>query len=604
MILTIKKRYSRWADPVGVVLFCCLAISVTVLIRYRWREENWKQVVQSDGCGYYGYLPAVFIYGDLQYRFYEDLGKQYRWGDLSGNFLFTQNGKFYNRYYCGTAILQAPFFLSACAVSALTGHPVDGHSFPFYCAVNLAAIFYALAGLYFLSRVLRKRFTATLTAFVLAAVYLGSNVFTYTVYMSSYSHAYSFGAICFFIYLADRSFTLKTRRSVLHLAICLALVVLIRPTNGLVILSLPFIAGSGKTFAEWWKKIFTLQTVIPSALIALAIVSVQSVLYYYQCGSFWIYAYKEEGFDFLDPHILDVLFSYRAGVFTWSPAIIPALLALVSFAKNSSFRLWTFSAFMLINLWVISSWWAWHYEGTYGMRPMVDHMGFFAVLLAYASEAFRGRWWKITFVSVTLAGTFIGHVYNFQFIDHIVPYEKMTKEKYWYIFLKTAPKYRYDLDLPYDPGMPEEITDIAFRHVTVMPADPADSDNRTYTGFFSNDTISYPGTGRMDLLTYDLHKLKPSEKYYAELKAKVKYSTLYTSGHFAIIFIKKGEVVFRRDQDVISPHFKTHQWNNWRMVIRADEAVADADEVLVRFENGETRKVELQQLEFCIAGYR
>ena len=36
-----------------------------------------QNYVNSDGQGYYAYLPAIFIYNDLDYTFYDDIANTY-----------------------------------------------------------------------------------------------------------------------------------------------------------------------------------------------------------------------------------------------------------------------------------------------------------------------------------------------------------------------------------------------------------------------------------------------------------------------------------------------------------------------------------------------
>ena len=53
-----------------IILFCSSNIKLN--------NDSWKSVLMndSDGKGYYAYLPAVFIYHDLHFRFFENVGKR------------------------------------------------------------------------------------------------------------------------------------------------------------------------------------------------------------------------------------------------------------------------------------------------------------------------------------------------------------------------------------------------------------------------------------------------------------------------------------------------------------------------------------------------
>ncbi|MBP6392378.1 MAG: hypothetical protein KA352_15910, partial [Flavobacteriales bacterium] len=92
---------------IGIVL-------VWVCSNVYWGGENYRTVLQSDAKGYYAYLPAVFIYNDLQFGFFEqmDRGKYYN-PDLLYEYRILFNGVSVNKYYCGMALAHAPFFLAA-----------------------------------------------------------------------------------------------------------------------------------------------------------------------------------------------------------------------------------------------------------------------------------------------------------------------------------------------------------------------------------------------------------------------------------------------------------------------------------------------------------
>jgi hypothetical protein len=599
LFATIQKIIS---NPVGLTIFLCAAISVTVMIRYRWREDNWKWVVHSDGAGYYAYLPAIFIHHDLQYRFYLDLRDKYGFGDLSGNFCKTHNGKLFNRYFCGTAIAQTPFFLLAWCLTILTGQEEDGHSFLFYAGINVAALFYALAGLYALSLYLRRHFRPVIVATSCGLIFLGTNLFNYTLNSPAYSHVYSFAFICFFIYLADLSIRTQSRRSYLLLALNAAMIVLIRPSNGMVIFALPFIAGSWPVFVLWIKKALKPFTLLPILICGIAPLSIQLILYYVQCGALITDGYDQEQFYFLEPNILKALFNYRAGVFPWSPVTLLALPGLYFLWKKNSYASYTWIAFMFANLWVISSWWAWHYAGTFGMRPMVDYMSFFVIAIAYFLDAGRNMLQRALIHSAAVGLMLVGHVFNYQIIRHILPHDLMTHEKYWYIFMKTKPEYMYDLDHPYTPEFPYGVKGIILRHYAFEPL-PGQDLPAVYSGFHAADTLVYEGTGLKKLVSLPIGELIGSKRFHLDLKLMVKYPSLYHSGEVLIQFKQGDHVLQTHGQKVIVPHYRINHWNNFRMVIQTFDNLEKADSISVLFANGDRFNILLQKLEISLASF-
>ena len=69
-------------------------ILIWVSANLSWGDGRWSRIVTSDGNGYYAYLPAIFIYHDLQYNFIpvimltsskneEDIARSYKYGAAS-----------------------------------------------------------------------------------------------------------------------------------------------------------------------------------------------------------------------------------------------------------------------------------------------------------------------------------------------------------------------------------------------------------------------------------------------------------------------------------------------------------------------------------------
>ncbi len=585
------------------MLLLAAIISYSALDSYRWHGNSWKETVRSDGSGYYAYLPAVFIYQDLEYNFYRDLKDKYAFGDLSANFLIHSEGRKFNRYYCGTAIAMTPFFLSAMAASSVIGFDVDGHSILFNYALNIGAIFYAFLGLYFLYRFLIRHFSKWIVAIACGAIFLGTNLFYYTVYESSYSHSFSFSFICFFIYLADVSIRTKTRKSFVLLAAIAGMVFLIRPSNAIVLLSLPFIAGSKEAFIGWLKSAFKISIFVPTVVVGLAVASIQFWLNYLQCGSFIVDGYPTETFYFTRPELVNMWFSYRAGVLVWSPVVILSLVGLIALFQKNKFLLLSFLGFMFINSWIISSWWAWHYSGTFGMRPMVDYMAFFVILLCYALSLSNSISWRILSLTTLLALTFIGHTMNIQKIREIVHYDKMTKEKFWYIFMHNHQKYSYLLSEPYRPPSPKPYDKIRVKHFSFKAPKGFDNFPEGYSNFNSANEIEYSGTGDAVLARIDPGNMQGTEKYYFELQAKTYYLSLNDEAKLIVQFKSGDQVLHTSEFLPLQPDFRTKHWNIIQFSLVAEESMKEADEIVLSIRNKD-KQIFFQQLEITLANFK
>ncbi|MBX7051633.1 MAG: hypothetical protein K1X54_06330 [Flavobacteriales bacterium] len=586
--------------PFLYTLIICITVSSFILVKYRWKDGDWKRTVQSDGCGYYAYLPAIFIYQDLQYRFYRDLKHKYDFGDLSGNFLQTENNRHFNRYFCGTSIAIMPFFLLATVVSYFTGQDIDGHSFIYNAAINFAAIFYVLSGLYLMYRLFSRRYNKWIVAFVCTCVFLGTNTLTYTVYHSSYSHAYSFGFICLFIYLADRSIQKRSRASVIHLALCLGMVALIRPTNAIVMLAIPFLCGDWKTLVDWFKVAIQPKVLVPSIIMFTSVIAIQSLIYHAECGLWWADGYPNENFYFDRPEIINMWFSYRAGVLLWSPITILGLMGLVILMIQKPFKGVSFFIFMFCNSWIISSWWAWHYSGTFGMRPMVDFLPFFIPLICSLIHFMNRIWLKTTLILLMSAISFVGYTLNKQYMTAIIPWDGMTKEKYWYIFMKTGGGYAFRLFEPYRPIMPEP-KQIMIKHITFDRSSHDSPWLEPSSAYHRDTTVHYSGFGLKSLVHIPLNTLSGLEKYYTEIKLQAYYTSLYNKGELYVNFKRAGQTIHSEKFMLIMPDFKPNQWNDLRYSFIKDFPPNWIDQVELEMHNGPNLPVYLQKLEFTLA---
>ncbi|MEW6468610.1 MAG: hypothetical protein AB1458_06780 [Bacteroidota bacterium] len=437
MLSAIRKYPSRAA-----ICLCAIAC-LFLLLDERVKDGFWKDTIASDGKGYYAYLPAIFIYQDLQYSFSYENEKKYH-GSNEGPFFCNEiDGKRVNKYFAGEALLLLPFFLLAFLLSWFFGYDLDGYSQLFQHGVSIGAVFYLVIGLLFTRRLLLFYVSEILASFTLLLIFFGTNLLYYSVFEASISHVYSFGVMAAFLYYLRQALVMKQDRCFLWSAWLLALVVLIRPSNGIILLAAPLIAGSFPVFRDGMIRFFRNARLIVFSLAGcLAILSVQILLYYFQSGRFFIWSYGEEGFNFTQPEIMNVLFSYRKGFFVYTPLALVALLGLVPLWHRSRFEFFSMLLLLFVMVWVIASWWMWFYGGSFGQRAFVEYYSLFALLLALLLKRIAGRRWLLCLFAPILGFVvLLCQVQTYQKYRLILPWDGMTMEKYWKIFLRTDDKY-------------------------------------------------------------------------------------------------------------------------------------------------------------------
>lgn len=425
---------------VSSITIILITLIVTVIFtNLKLGKENWKSLLGADAKGYYAYLPAVFVYEDLNFGFFDEIEQdKYYNKDLLYDYRSYANGKYINKYYCGTALAEMPFFLIAHLSSYLAGNDMDGYSKHYLLLVNIAAIFYLLAGLLYLNATLKfynlNEWHRSLT---LVASVFGTHLFYYTISEPGMSHNFSFAFFAMFIYFAHQFFFKFNKKYLFLLGLSLGMITLIRPINGLIVFILPFIAGDVTTLKAGLKSVLgnKLWSVI-GILGFLLVVSIQLIIYKISTGNFFVYAYTGEGFDFANPHIIDILFSYKKGLFLYTPILLLSFVGCYFLWKTNKFQLFAWLLFFIGITYIFSSWWMWFYGGSFSSRVYIEFIPIFMILMAIALKGFTTRISKTLFISLIVLLIGVCQIQTFQFRYGHIHWSEMTKEKYWDVFLR------------------------------------------------------------------------------------------------------------------------------------------------------------------------
>ena len=422
-----------------------------VMVTAIWSDFNvkiWKtpgRVIQWDVIDYYGYLPAAFIYHDISLKF-----KDHYTGDKK--FIFwakkTATGKYIFKMTMGVSVMLSPFFFIANTLAGHLGYNTGGYSTPYRFAIVMAALFYLLLGLVFLSRVLRVYFSKTVTALTILAIGLGTNLFWYSTFEPGMSHVYSFFLASAFIWLTIRWYRKITLwRSVL-LGLVIGLITLIRPVN--VLMALFFIFYDVRQFGDIKKRLHyfleNYRQLLLMAFFGFLMVLPQLIYWKSVSGQWFYYSYGKEGFFFLYPQIINVLFSFRKGWFVYTPVMFFAVIGTYFLFKNyKQFFLPVFLLF-IVYLYVVSSWWCWWYGGSLGQRELIDIYPFMAVpLAAFLQWLVSQRLLIKNFVGMLLlASVLLGAFYNVQYYYGAIHWDAMSKKAYFDSFGRVHPSSRFN----------------------------------------------------------------------------------------------------------------------------------------------------------------
>jgi hypothetical protein len=331
----------QFFTPSKTSILLTMLVMTMITSNLNFSKESWKSIIEADAKGYYAYLPAFFIYKDLNFGFFEKIEKEkYYDKNMYYDYRSGSNGKVINKYFVGTAVCQLPFFLIAHSLTLAKAGDADGYSSIYRSSVAWAALFYLFIGLVYLNKTLRLyAIGERQRAFTLAAIVFGTNLFYYTVSEPGLSHIFSFSAISMFIYFSRKYFEELNINYLVILGLILGMIVLIRPINGIILLCLPFLAGSYERLKMGLSHVFTQPLKLAvGLLLCFSIVFIQLLIYKFSTGEFFVYSYGEEGFDFLHPHFIDILFSYKKGLFLYTPLYLVSFTGLIFLFKKNRFE--------------------------------------------------------------------------------------------------------------------------------------------------------------------------------------------------------------------------------------------------------------------------
>ncbi|TGE23028.1 hypothetical protein [Hymenobacter metallicola] len=395
-----------WLLSVGLLLWLGLYVSSAL--------RNGVNIISSDSAGYYLYLPAIFVYDDLQQlQFREATIAKYHYAGLNEHAtLDPVSGNYVLKYSSGLALQELPFFLVAHAVAEPLGYPADGYSQPYQWAIRLGSLLAAALSLWLVRRALLPRFGEWPTALALLILVLGTNYLNYSGGQGGMTHNWLFGWYAVLLLLTPSFYARPTLGKALGIGATVGIMTLTRPTEILAVL-LPLLWGLELSRAfvlarlAFWRRHLGL---LCAALLAGAlVVSIQLVYWHYAIGSWLYYSYGEEGFNWLKPHLWEGIFSFRSGWLIYSPLLVTALVGFGPLRRQQPAAFWPMLVYLLLFLYVTFAWEQWTYGGALGQRAMVQSYAVLAWPLAAALAWLLARpRWAAAYGVVAVVGCYYG----------------------------------------------------------------------------------------------------------------------------------------------------------------------------------------------------
>ncbi|MGZ3900934.1 MAG: hypothetical protein ACXVNQ_10835, partial [Bacteroidia bacterium] len=428
MRINIKYKYSDYA-----LFFIVLA---SIAISYLFVFRNWADapvnLVQGDARDYYSYLMSFFIRHD----FLNQAGNEW--------YLLNTGSGVINVHPPGVALLLLPFFLTGYLFAALFNFPVDGQSLPFELSIAAGALFYCLIGLIYVRKLLHlNNINDRTTALILILLFFGTNILHYALSEAVMSHIYSFSLISVFLYHSCRYVLYRDKKNLFLSAIIFGMILLVRPNNIFILFSVFIWFKNRNECIDFFKYIFKQKAFYVSLLLAFCIAFTQNIVWFVQSRHFFYDTYKGDGFYWLQPQLLKMLFGFDNGFFIYTPLALLFCAGLLVSYKENKFSFAATSILILGLFYFFSSYWAYTYFDGIGIRVLVDYYALFALLGARLFSWVSSK--KLVFAGVSTFAflfAFLNLIYCYQGNRGILPRSGMTYNKWKYIFLKTGKEYQ------------------------------------------------------------------------------------------------------------------------------------------------------------------
>lgn len=580
-----------------------------------------KNSISWDTFGYYLYLPSTFIYDDLGLKNKEvidELVSKYKSSSTFYQVTRARNGNWMMKYSIGMAVFYAPAFFAGHLTAYALNYPADGFSIPYQIALVINSILFFFIGLLYIRKVLLWFFSDKVVSLLLLLIYFGTNYFTYGTFSSEMPHNYLFTVYAFVLWQTILWHENHKIKNMVLIAIAIGLATLARPTELIAIL-IPLLWGikSRKDFPEKIKLLKKHKSqIVLFVSILLLIGSLQVIYWKIYSGSFIYYSYVNpgEGFEFLWPYTLKVLFSFRKGWLIYTPMMIFALWGFIVLYRKNKGVFFPIFIFFIINLYIVSSWSCWWYAQSMGQRALVQSYAVLSIPLGYFLTYVSSKSLRIKFIFSLFIIFFVvlNLFQSWQLRKGIISGDRMTMPFYFKSFGATkANKANMDLLLIERSFkgvdvLPDE-KDLNHTVLKVIDFEEINEDHknyyskaRAYSGSYSfmmDSTIQFSPSFSIDYR--DL-----TEKDYAWIRVSVWVYPIHpvdeTKASLIVTFQHKGKNYHYKGVDINNPKIKNrlllNQWNKISIDYLTPEVRSKKDNLLVYIWNRGKKDIYFDRL--------
>lgn len=372
--------------------YSALIICITVCIAASFNINFGKQGSHyfGDALGYYIYLPSTFIYHNLKSP--EVLPQNdstiaqsaLHYADqINDSKNLSPKGIAFIQYTYGIALLELPFFAAAHVYELTKGHHPNGYTASYSNAIWIGNFLYSILGLMIIYKILRRYYSNLIPLLTVCIIFLGTNLFWFSIYQYGMSHVPIFFLYSLLMLLTIKVHEMPKTRLFVAIGFIVGLIIAIRPTDIVcVFIPLFYNVYNKQTIKE--KLVFIGQHKLRLLLLILtSVIPVIPQLLYWRMvsGKYVFYSYGAQSFNWSHPKIIEGLFHFSNG---WLPYSLVMIFALSGFLLFRHFKQWAWSIFLTlpIYIYIIYSWYCFNYINGLGSRPMIHMYPLLAIPLA------------------------------------------------------------------------------------------------------------------------------------------------------------------------------------------------------------------------------
>lgn len=436
---------NKYISSKNLAFFIAIIILVSHYYLRTVNYNNWSNMLGWDVLAYYIYLPFTFIYGDPGITDQSIIEHIFQVYSPSGTFYQAfqlPNGNWSPMYSLGMAIFYTPFFFIGHIWALLSDYPADGFSFPYQFSIANGVMVYIIAGIFIIRKVLLKFFNDKISMLVMLFLLMGTSFFHESIADECGPHAILFAGFGLVLYLNIRWHETPTIKLAFWLGTVMGLSILARGSS-IVLILVPVLWNvyDKESFNNKIALIIKHWKQIAIALVGFLIFPfVQMIYWKVTTGSFIFNTYQvTPGFDWLEPHIGKVLFSYKKGWLLYTPMIVFPLIGLFFLKNKKKSVFFAILSFVIINFYLISSWGTWWQGGSFGSRYFVESYAILSIPFGFLiQKIYSKRILKYVFTLLASLFLLLNVFQTWQFNNWIFDGYSMTKEYYWKVFLKTS----------------------------------------------------------------------------------------------------------------------------------------------------------------------